>query len=170
MGISVFVLLLWLSPTTAFVPYVGDRQVIMGPRARKSSTGQVRMATASFNGANVKATLASNRARVESLASVSPDVPEITRLRFALAFPDNAEAASALRETVAWRRGAGRSIVDKAAEAVTKATAGGGWDNEAVALAAPHATTINQFITSKSILTLSTDAGPLVRHPGVRDR
>jgi len=131
------------------------------------------MAAASFNGANVKATLASNRARVESLASVSPDVPELTRLRFALAFPTQAEAASALRDTVAWRLGAGRSIVDSAAEAVAKATAGGGWDNEAVALAAPHAAIINQFITSKSILTLSTDEGDLlyvIRASGINDR
>lgn len=110
----------------------------------------------------MKDILASNRARVDSLASISPDVPELTLLRFALAFPTQAEAASNLRDTVAWRQGAGRSIVDSAAAAVAQATAGGGWDNEAVASAAPHAATINQFITSKSILTLSTDSGDLL--------
>merc|ERR1711990_1112567 len=42
------------------------------------------------------------------------------------------------------------------------ASAGGGWDNEPVRAAAPHAAAINPFITPKNILTLSTDEGDLV--------
>lgn len=103
-----------------------------------------------------------NRGLVESLASIAPDMSEISRLRFAMAFPDAADAKAALQETVAWRAGAGRSIVESAAEAVAKATAGGGWDNEPVRAAAPHAAAINPFITPKNILTLSTAEGDLV--------
>lgn len=110
----------------------------------------------------VKSLLNSNRASVDALASLSADLSEINRLRFALAFPNSGEAKRALRETLAYRKGAGRFIVDSAAEAVTQAMAGGGWDNEAVRAAAPHAKTINQFITPKNILTLSTDDGDLV--------
>lgn len=110
----------------------------------------------------VKSLLNSNRASVDALASLSADLSEINRLRFALAFPNPGEAKRALRETLAYRKGAGRFIVDSAAEAVTQAMAGGGWDNEAVRAAAPHAKTINQFITPKNILTLSTDDGDLV--------
>jgi len=63
---------------------------------------------------------------------------------------------------VAWRAGAGKAIVDSAAEAVAKATAGGGWDNEPVRLAAPYASAINKYISPKNIVTVSTDAGDLV--------
>lgn len=106
--------------------------------------------------------LRANRARVDSLGSFAPDMPELARLRFALGFPNQADAVDALKDTVAWRTGAGSDIVSRASEAVAKATAGGGWDNEAVRAAAPHATAINQYITSKNILTLSTDEGDLV--------
>merc|ERR1719183_2672012 len=58
-----------------------------------------------------------------------------------MAFPDAAEAKSALRETVAWRAGAGKAIVESAAA---------------------HAALINPYITPKNILTIPTDAGDLV--------
>jgi len=170
MGKSALVLLLCMSPAAAFVPSV--RQSVLRSKTPKSPQ-TVQMATASFNGADYKSLLNSNRAKVDSLASVAPDVPEITRLRFALAFPDQAEAVSNLKDSIAWREGAGRSIVESAAAAVAKATENGGWDNEIVANAAPHAATINEFITSKSILTLSTEAGDLlyvIRASGIDDR
>merc|ERR1719453_212065 len=106
--------------------------------------------------------LSSNRALVDSLASVDPDASEIARLRVALQFPDEAEAKANIKSTAAWRAGAGRSIVESAAEAVAKATAGGGWDNAPVRQAAPHAAAINPFITPKNIVTLSTSEGDLV--------
>jgi hypothetical protein len=116
---------------------------------------------ATVRGTSVSSLLNVNRRLVDSLASVA-DVSEITRLRFALAFPNQFEAQRALRETLAWRQGAGRAIVDSAAKAVAQATSGGAWDNEVVRAAAPHAAAINQFITPKNILTLSTDEGDLV--------
>jgi hypothetical protein len=159
MTISIILLLFGLHATAAFVP--GQHQVASSQR---SSLGRqlVQMRATSPYGADVKSLLNANRARIDSLASISADVPELTLLRFALAFPNQAEANRALRDTVAWRRGAGRSIVKSAAEAVTKATAGGGWDNEPVRDAAPHATAINRYITTKNILTLSSDEGNLV--------
>jgi len=132
----------------------------MGLRA--SSVLSRRAATYMQASTQVQSLLDANSAVINSLASIATDMPEIARLRFALQFPNEAEAKEAMRECVAWRTGEGRSIVDAAAEAVAKATAGGGWDNEAVRAAAPHAAVINQFITPKNILTLSTDKGDLV--------
>merc|ERR1719502_87798 len=63
----------------------------------------------------VQTKLVANRALVDALGSIAPEMSELTRLRFALAFPDQAEAESALRETVAWRQGEGKSIVESAA-------------------------------------------------------
>jgi hypothetical protein len=103
-----------------------------------------------------------NRALVDSLAVVAPGQPEITLLRFALQFPDAVEAKEKLRMMVAWRAGVGRPIVESAAAAVAAATAGGAWDNEPVRAAAPHAESINAFITPSNIVTLNTDNGDLV--------
>ena len=110
----------------------------------------------------VQSLLTKNKFLVDSLASSAPDMSEMSRLRFAMQFPDAAEAKAKIAETVAWRAGEGKSIVESAAKAVAEATAGGGWDNEPVRLAAPHAATINQFITPKNIVSLSTDDGDLV--------
>jgi hypothetical protein len=189
MTIWALLLLFWLTPITAFVGGGGQdsvrpiadrtrmplgrtrgegRSVAPGQHQvasswRPSSGRQlVQMRATSPYGAEVKSLLNANRASIDSLASISADVPELTLLRFALAFPNQAEAKQALRDTVAWRTGKGQSIVNSAAEAVAKATAGGGWDNEAVRAAAPHATTINRYITPKNILTLSSDEGNLV--------
>jgi len=121
----------------------------------------------------VESLLSANGALVEELATIGPDVSELTRLRFAMQFPDPSEAKAAMRENVAWRAGAGKSIVDSAAKAVAEATAGGGWDNEPVRAAAPHATAINEFVSPKNILTLSTAKGDLVyviRASGVDDK
>ncbi|CAM9723157.1 unnamed protein product [Heterosigma akashiwo] len=86
----------------------------------------------------------------------------MTRLRFALAFDSQAEAKQALRDSVAFRKGAGRPLVEAAAKAVEQATANGGWDNEPVRAAAPNSASINEFITPKNIVTLSTDKGDLI--------
>ena len=43
-----------------------------------------------------------------------------------------------------------------------KATADGGWDNDHVRDAAPHADVINPFITPKAVVTTSTEDGDLV--------
>ena len=88
---------------------------------------------------DVAALLSANRALVDKLATVAPDVSELTRLRFAMQFPDSTEAMAAMKENVAWRSGEGKAIVEAAGAAVAKATEGGGWDNAAVRDAAPHA-------------------------------
>lgn len=129
----------------------------------RSSAARMQVAAGTKTGrTEVESLLQTNRALVDSLGSIAPEMPEIARLRYAISFPDAADAKAALKETVAWRKGAGKSIVDSAADAVAKATAGGGWDNEVVRNAAPHSAAINPFITPKNILSLSTTDGDLV--------
>ena len=84
-------------------------------------------------------------------------------LRFALAYPDDVkEAEKALKNAIKWRQTTGKSIVDAAKGAVAKATANGGWDNDVVRDAAPHADVINDFITPRAVITTSTEDGDLV--------
>ena len=140
---------------------LGFRAPVTAPRA------------AAYMQTQVESLLSANRALVDELATIGPDTSELTRLRFALQFPDPAEAKDAMRENVAWRAGAGKPIVESAAKAVAEATAGGAWDNEPVRAAAPHAAAINEFVTPKNILTLSTDRGDLVyciRASGIDDK
>jgi hypothetical protein len=137
---------------------LGSRVPVMSMR-RGAVSMQVAAPT---KGSQVESLLQANSALIADLASVAPDMPELSRLRFALAFPEAEEAKGALKEAMDWRTGEGKSIVDSAAEAFAKATAGGGWDNEVVRDAAPHAAVINPYITSKNIITLSTDDGDLV--------
>lgn len=80
-----------------------------------------------------------------------------------LAKPDNEkEAENLLLDAIDWRKGKGKQIVDAAQAAVEKATANGGWDNDFVRDAAPHAKLINDFITPKAVITTSTEDGDLV--------
>ena len=140
---------------------LGFRAPVTAPRA------------AAYMQTQVESLLSANRALVDELATIGPDTSELTRLRFALQFPDPAEAKDAMRENVAWRAGAGKPIVESAAKAVAEATAGGAWDNEPVRAAAPHAAAINEFVTPKNILTVSTDRGDLVyciRASGIDDK
>jgi len=115
---------------------------------------------------DVKTLLSRNRRVIDSLASVVGDddnVSELTRLRFAMAFERAYEAKTALRDALAYRKTAkGKSVVDAAFNAYETAKIGGGWDNEVVRNAAPHASVINKFITSKNIVTASTADGDLV--------
>jgi len=120
---------------------------------------------------SLKFQLDTNRAVVDSLKSIAPEMTEIELLRFAM-IGDRAKAEESLREAVAWRAGAGKMIVESAAAAVAKARAGGGWDNAPVRDAAPHASAINHFITPKNILTLNAADGDLVyviRASGIED-
>ncbi|GMH53844.1 hypothetical protein TrRE_jg3322 [Triparma retinervis] len=119
--------------------------------------------TTAYQAKLVSSLLKTKQTTVDKLAMVAPGSSEMTRLRFALAFPSQAEATRALKATIAWRAGPGKSIVEAASKAVVEATRNPGeWDNEPVRLAAPHAKTINQFITPKNILTLSSGDGDLV--------
>jgi len=127
-----------------------------------SSRAAVQMQVAAKTSNEVQSLLDANSKLVSDLASIAPDAPELTRLRFALQFPEPGEAKAAIKEMVAWREGAGKPIVTAAAEAVAKAREGGGWDNEPVRAAAPHAAVINPFITPKNIVSLSTADGDLI--------
>ena len=93
--------------------------------------------------------LEKQRATVDALKDVAPDFSEVALLRFALAFPTQSEAATALKDTLAWRSGAGSEIVAAAGAAYKEAFATGKWNNDPVREGAPHAKTINQYITEK---------------------
>lgn len=111
----------------------------------------------------VQSLMAENQATIDKLGDIAPELSAMERLRFALQFDTLADAQKALRERQAWSRGKGAGIVASARSAVEQATAAdGGWDNAPVYAAAPHATVINQYITPKSVMTLSTDDGDLV--------
>lgn len=149
-------LLCYLATATAFAGGLqgASRQVTRARRPQLQMRATI--------GSDVKSLLDANRGRVTSLASISADMSEIALLRFALQFPIQAEAEKALRETAMWRKGAGRYIVESASKAVAEATAGGGWDNEVVRVAAPYAAAVNQFITNKNILTISMESNDLL--------
>ena len=108
---------------------------------------------------DVQSLLQANRARVDSLASIAPAMSELDRLRFVLAF--GAEAESNLKETVAWRNGAGRAIV-----AWRRAP----WPrprHKVVGTTSPserpHPRRYHQSVHhAQNIVTLSTDEGDLV--------
>jgi len=120
-------------------------------------------ATAVSTEKNVYALLKQNRRQLDRLALVSDDVSEITRLRFALAFDTVGEAKSALTDAISYRSsGRGKEVIDAATDAYALAATGGGWDNEVVRNAAPHANVINKYISSKNIVTLSTANDDLV--------
>jgi len=92
-------------------------------------------------------------------------VSELTRLRFAMAFDTGWEAKIAFREALEYRQSPqGKAIVEAAATAYQAATQGGEgtWKNDIVRAAAPHATVINQYVTSQSFVTVSTADGDLV--------
>ena len=116
-------------------------------------------------GANSEGILINNRYVVDELAKVVPkdmDMSEMDLLRFALVDNDKREVEKTLKSAIKWRQTTGKHIVDAAREAVTKATANGGWDNEHVRNAAPHAAVINKYITPKAVITTSTEDGDLV--------
>mmetsp|Transcript_126880 Transcript_126880/g.224899 ORF Transcript_126880/g.224899 Transcript_126880/m.224899 type:complete len:347 (-) Transcript_126880:101-1141(-) len=163
-------LLLAFNPATAFVGGQGQpgKQLLKPHNRLGSAHMQAKLGT------TVQSLLDANKGAVDALASV-PDadkLDDITRLRYVLQFPQKAEAAQALKETIAWRKGEGKEIVDTAAAAVEKAMAGGGWDNEPVLAAAPNSALIGEYITPKNVLTISTDDGDLVyviRSSGIKD-
>lgn len=83
---------------------------------------------------------------------------DVFYLRYCLA----EKGADDLKKTLEWRQGKGKSVCEAAVSAFEKATAGEKWENEPVRSAAPHATSINQFITPSNCLTTSSSKGDLV--------
>ncbi len=117
-------------------------------------------------GAKTEGMLMNNRFVVDSLRKIVPDdmeMGDVDLLRFALAYPDDRVGAEkALKNAIEWRKTTGKKIVDAAKDAVAKATADGGWENEVVRASAPHADVINDFITPRAVITTSTEDGDLV--------
>ena len=72
-------------------------------------------------GASVKSLLGQKRSQVDALAAIAPEMSEIALLRFVLAFPNVDEAKGAVKEAIAWRKGAGKGIVEAASQAVLMA-------------------------------------------------
>eukprot|EP00579_Thalassiosira_antarctica_P009273 CAMPEP_0201881968 /NCGR_PEP_ID=MMETSP0902-20130614/12715_1 /ASSEMBLY_ACC=CAM_ASM_000551 /TAXON_ID=420261 /ORGANISM="Thalassiosira antarctica, Strain CCMP982" /LENGTH=312 /DNA_ID=CAMNT_0048410299 /DNA_START=46 /DNA_END=984 /DNA_ORIENTATION=+ len=138
-----------------------------GINARKSrSTTRLNAGPGYKIGAKTQGVLINNRFMVDALSKAVPDgveMSEIHLLRFALAHPDDERAAEkALLKAIKWRQTTGKNIVESAREAVAKATANGGWDNEPVRDAAPHGDIINDYITPRAVITTSTEDGDLV--------
>ena len=156
---------------TAFVPSFTDTHTSsFTQRKRHQSQSQIQ----AFASKNVESLLKKNRAKLDDLATIAPDLSEISRLRFALTFPDRFESRMAIREAVSYRDGEGKSIVEAAARAVAAATAvDGKWNNDFVRDNAPHAAVINRYISPKNIITLSNDNGDLIyviRASSINDR
>ncbi len=109
--------------------------------------------------------LEKQRATVDALKELAPDdFSEVALLRFALAFPTQSEASKALKETLAWRSGAGSEIVAAAGAAYKEAFATGKYNNAPVRDGAPHAKTINQYITEKKHICRVVKTTPSTRH------
>merc|ERR1719491_695581 len=94
----ILVLSLWLNPTTAFMGNT-NRPTTQTPLPSASSTT---LNVKSNAGASVQTLLTKKRATVDALATISPTTDELTRLRFALAFPTQSQATRALRENLAF--------------------------------------------------------------------
>jgi len=145
------------APTSSFV----------GINGRKAPSTRLHAGGPGYKiGAKTEGVLINNRFVVDALGKALPDgeeMSEVHLLRFALAHPDDEKAAEeALLNAIKWRQTTGKNIVESAREAVAKATANGGWDNEPVRAAAPHADLINEFITPRAVITTSTEDGDLV--------
>eukprot|EP00571_Detonula_confervacea_P010272 CAMPEP_0172298188 /NCGR_PEP_ID=MMETSP1058-20130122/952_1 /TAXON_ID=83371 /ORGANISM="Detonula confervacea, Strain CCMP 353" /LENGTH=312 /DNA_ID=CAMNT_0013007443 /DNA_START=24 /DNA_END=962 /DNA_ORIENTATION=+ len=134
--------------------------------APKARTTHLNAASGYKIGAKTHGVLINNRYVVDELTKVVPDdmeMSEIDLLRFALAHPGDERAAQkTLKKAIGWRQTTGKHIVEAAREAVAKATANGGWDNDPVRDAAPHADVINKFITPRAVITTTTEDGDLV--------
>lgn len=72
---------------------------------------------------------------------------------------DVASAEEAVRDSLAWRLGEGRAIVEAACTSYAKATEAGAWNNEPVLAAAPFSSKISPHIGPAKLLTLRNARG-----------
>lgn len=149
--------------TLFLVSHIAMAVMAFVPSRKSSYNGRLPFELRAVTPKSVDSLMKANRAKLEDLASIAPNMPEISRLRFALAFPNRFEARQAIKEAVLFREGKGKSIVESAEKAVAAATSvEGQWNNDVVRDAAPHAAAINRYITPKNILTLSNDDGDII--------
>lgn len=124
----------------------------------------VRMAVPEF-GTSISELQQGCASSLETLLARTADVrdaeehDELWALRFLLEDPDVGAAESAMRETLVWQRGEGASIAAAAKGALAAATAGGGWDNEPILAAAPHAELIRPFMGAAQVQTIPSKDG-----------
>ena len=121
----------------------------VAPSARTRTPSRLHAAAVVEPAKDVPKLIEKQRATIDALKQQAPDFSEVALLRFALAFPTQSEASKALKDTLAWRSGAGSEIVAAAGAAYKEAFATGKWNNAPVRDGAPHAKTINQYITEK---------------------
>ena len=77
-----------------------------------------------------------------------------------------------LESNLSWRKSSGKSICESAQRALQEATAHGGWNNQVIMNAAPHADKILEHLTPSNIITTPTSNGDLVcciRAGGIND-
>ena len=135
---------------TAFVIVLHCASAFVAPTAStRRNHVQLRAAAVVEPAKDVPKLIEKQRSTIDALKETAPDFSEVALLRFALAFPTQSEATKALKDTLAWRSGAGSEIVAKAGAAYKEAFATGKWNNAPVRDGAPHAKTINQYITEK---------------------
>jgi len=118
-----------------FLSLVGPAAAFMGSKSTPKTRVSPLSAFPYKIGAKTEGVLINNRFVVDSLKKALPEdvkMSDIALLRFALAFPDEEEAEDALMKAIQWRKTTGKHIVDAAKDAVDKATANGGWDNDIV--------------------------------------
>ena len=121
----------------------------MAPTASSRSPSRLHAAAVVEAAKDVPKLIEKQRSTIDALKETAPDFSEVALLRFALAFPTQSEATKALKDTLAWRSGAGTEIVAAAGAAYKEAFATGRWNNAPVRDGAPHAKAINQYITEK---------------------
>ena len=121
----------------------------IAPAVRARSHSRLHAAAVVEPAKDVPKLIEKQRATIDALKEQAPDFSEVALLRFALAFPTQSEASKALKDTLAWRSGAGSEIVAAAGAAYKEAFATGKWNNAPVRDGAPHAKAINQYITEK---------------------
>lgn len=134
---------------------------------RRSANRKFKIARrAEVRGQSVEVLLGKYSDAIQQLKASCPELPseydDVKLLRFVIENPDPAPAAQNLKDVIAWRSGPGKPIVTKAAEAIAKAMAKGGWDNEPVYAAAPFSAKISKFLTPKQMVVVSTKGGDLV--------
>lgn len=116
---------------------------------------------------DVATLMKTHKAGIAEIRAALPDLPadmdDFFLMRLCLQHSgDKAEAVKNAKEVAAWRQGPGAPLVASAKDAIAKATAEGGWNNEPVMAAAPHSDKVSKYITPKQMLVLSSSSGDLI--------
>jgi CRAL/TRIO domain len=105
---------------------------------------------------------AADIAKLEAIAGPDKVEDKLFYLRYCVEAENPQDLTSRFEDSLAWRRGAGKSICVAAKVAVTEAMKDGGWNNPAVSSAAPSAAEIQRYITPSQVLTTTLRNGDLV--------